>query len=339
MSVPTNRRGSAMLSTLMGVQIVATGSFAPPNVVRNEDLASIGVDPDWIVQRTGIRERRHAPPEMATSDMCIEAGRRCLENAGVSPRDVDLLVLGTFTPDCPVACTAATVQDRLGLPAPAIEISAACSGFMYGLVTASQFIASGGSKQALVIGADLNSRVVDRRDTKTYPLFGDGAGAVLISAGSSEQGLLAYTLGADGSGKTMLYKEMGGSRLPPSHAALDADLDLLRMDGKGVFKWATRIVVETVDDVLAHAGLNLADIDLFVLHQANLRIVEAAAESLKIDRQKLMINIDRYGNTSGGSVPLALDEARAQGRIKRGDRIVLCGYGAGLTWGTAVFCW
>jgi 3-oxoacyl-[acyl-carrier-protein] synthase III len=339
MTEQIQRRGSAMLSTLMGVQILATGSYAPPNIVKNEDLVSLGVDPEWIVQRTGIRERRHAPPGMATSDMCVEAGRKCLERAGVGAEEIDLLVVGTFTPDCPVACTASTVQDRLGLPAPAIEISAACSGFMYGLVTAAQFIVTGGSKKALVIGADCNSRIVDPRDVKIYPIFGDGAGAVLVSAGSPDQGLLAYTLGSDGSGAEMLYKEMGGSRLPPSHAALDANLDLLRMDGKGVFKWATRIVVDSIVEVLAHARLELADIDLFVLHQANLRIVEAAADNLKIDRDKLVINIDRYGNTSGGSVPLALDEAFAEGRIHPGDRIVMCGYGAGLTWGTAIFRW
>ncbi len=339
MAEQTKRRSSSMLSSLVGVQVLATGSFAPANVVKNEDLVKLGVDPDWIVQRTGIRERRHAPPEMATSDMCIEAGRRCLERAGVAAEEIDLLVVGTFTPDFPVACTASTVQDRLGLPSAAIEISAACSGFVYALVTAAQFIATGGSKKALVIGGDCNSRVVDPGDVKIYPLFGDGAGAVLISAGSREQGLLAYTLGSDGSGALMLYKEMGGSRLRASHAALDANLDLLRMDGKGVFKWATRIVIDSIGDVLRHAGLELADIDLFILHQANLRIIDAAADHLKIDRDKLVINIDRYGNTSGGSVPLALDEAIAAGRIKRGDRILMCGYGAGLTWGTASLRW
>ena len=328
-----------MLATLMGVQVLATGSFAPANVVKNEDLAKLGVDPDWIVQRTGIRERRHAPPGMATSDMCVEAGRLCLERAGAAAEEIDLLVVGTFTPDCLVACTASMVQDRLGLPSAAIEISAACSGFMVALVTAAQYIVTGGSKQALVIGADCNSRVVDPGDVKIYPLFGDGAGAALISKGSDEQGLLAYTLGSDGSGAEMLYKEMGGSRLPASHAALDAHLDLLRMDGRGVFKWATRIVIDSIADVLRHAKLDLADIDLFILHQANLRIIDAAADHLKIDRDKLVINIDRYGNTSAGSIPLALDEAIAAGRVKRDDRILMCGYGAGLTWGTAILRW
>jgi 3-oxoacyl-[acyl-carrier-protein] synthase-3 len=339
MAEQSKRRGSLMLHTLMGIQVSGTGSYAPEQVVTNEDLIKLGMDPDWIVQRTGIRERRHAPPDMATSDICVEAGRRALARSGVAPDEVDLVVVGTFTPDYPVASTAAAVQDRLGLRCGAIEISSACAGFVYSLVTAAQYIATGASKKALVIGGDCNSRVVDPNDPKVYPLFGDGAGAVVLAPGDPDQGLAAYTLGADGSGAKMLYKEMGGSRVPVSHAALDAGLNLLRMDGRGVFKWATRVLCDSIVDVLEHANLKLSDIDLFVLHQANLRIIESAAESLQIDRQKLIINIDRYGNTSGGSVPLVLDEAFGQGRIARGNRILLSGYGAGLSWGTAIFNW
>jgi 3-oxoacyl-[acyl-carrier-protein] synthase-3 len=331
--------GSALLHTLMGVRIVATGSYAPDNIVTNADLAPLGMDPEWVLQRTGIRERRHAPPGMATSDLCVEAARRCLARAGVSAGDVDLLVVGTFTPDRPVCSTAATVQDRLGVPSGAIEISAACAGFVYALATAAQFVATGASRRALVIGADCNSRIIDASVPKFYPLFGDGAGAVLVEPGSREQGLLAYTLGSDGSGAEMLYKEMGGSRLPPSREAIDKGLHLLVMDGKGVFKWATRVLVESVNAVLAHAQLKLADIDLFVLHQANMRIIDAAADTLGIDRAKLVINLDRYGNTSGGSVPLALDEAIGQGRVRAGDKILMSGYGAGLAWGTVIFRW
>jgi 3-oxoacyl-[acyl-carrier-protein] synthase III len=331
--------GSAFLHTLMGVRIVSTGSYAPPNVVTNEDLAPFGMDPDWVFQRTGIRERRHAPPEMATSDLCVEAGRQCLERAGVASRDVDLLVVGTFTPDRLVCPMAATVQDRLGIPSAAIEVSAACAGFVYAFATAAQFVATGASRRALVIGADCNSRVIDTSAPKIYPLFGDGGGAVLVEPGSAEQGLLAYTLGADGSGAMMLFKEMGGSRVPASHEAIDAGLNMLVMDGKGVFKWATRVLIESINDVLRHAGLALADIDLFVLHQANIRIIDAAADNLGIDHAKLVTNLDRYGNTSAGSVPLALDEAMGQGRVKAGDKILMSGYGAGLTWGTAIFRW
>jgi 3-oxoacyl-[acyl-carrier-protein] synthase-3 len=334
-----NKYASALLHTLMRVRIVSTGSYAPSNVVTNEDLAPLGMDPEWVLQRTGIRERRHAPAEMATSDLCVEAARRCLQRAGVSARDVDLLVVGTFTPDRPVCSTAATVQDRLGIPSGAIELSAACAGFVYALVTAAQFVATGASRRALVIGADCNSRIIDPSSPKIYPLFGDGAGAVLLEPGSAEQGLLAYTLGSDGSGAEMLYKEMGGSRLPPSREAIDAGLHLLVMDGKGVFKWATRVLIESIRDVLQHAQLKLADVDLFVLHQANLRIIDAAADTLGIDRGKLVVNLDRYGNTSGGSVPLALDEAVEQGRVRAGDKILMSGYGAGLAWGTAIFRW
>jgi 3-oxoacyl-[acyl-carrier-protein] synthase-3 len=249
------------------------------------------------------------------------------------------LVVGTFTPDRPVCSTAATVQDRLGIPSGAIEISAACAGFVYALATAAQFIATGASRRALVIGADCNSRIIDPSVPKIYPLFGDGAGAVLVEPGSREQGLLAYTLGADGSGAEMLYKPMGGTLVPASHEAIDAGLHLLVMDGKGVFKWATRVLVESIKDVLAHAKLTLADIDLFVLHQANLRIIDAAADNLGIDRAKLVTNLERYGNTSGGSVPLALDEAMLAGRVRAGDKILMSGYGAGLAWGTAIFQW
>jgi len=339
MAGQTKRRGSSRLHSLMGLQILATGSSAPDNVVRNEDLVALGMDPQWIVQRTGIQERRHAPPGTATSDICIAAGRQALERAGVAPDEIDLVVVGTFTPDFQVASTAAQVQDRLGLSCGAIEISSACAGFMYALTTAAQYIATGSANKVLAIGGDCNSRVVDASDPKIYPLFGDGAGAVVLAPGSPEQGLAAYTLGADGSGTEMLYKEMGASRVPASHEAIDAGSNLLRMDGKGVFKWATRILCETIPEVLAHAQMTLADIDVFILHQANLRIIESAAESLKIDREKLIINIDRYGNTSGGSVPLALDEAVAAGRIQNGMRILLSGYGAGLSWGTAIFRW
>ncbi|MEX0978616.1 MAG: beta-ketoacyl-ACP synthase 3, partial [Pirellulales bacterium] len=245
----------------------------------------------------------------------------------------------TFTPDHLVSSAAALVQNRLGIPSAAIEVSSACAGFVYALVTAAQFVATGASRRALVIGADCNSRVVDTSTPKSYPLFGDGAGAVLLEPGSSEQGLLAYTLGADGSGSEMLYKQMGGSRVPASHEAIDAGLNHLVMDGKGVFKWATRVLCDSIKEVLAKARLELADIDLFVLHQANQRIIDAAADNLGIDRAKLPMNIDRYGNTSGGSVPLLLDEVCQQGRVRPGDNILMIGYGAGLSWGTAIFRW
>jgi 3-oxoacyl-[acyl-carrier-protein] synthase-3 len=323
----------------MGVQVLATGSYVPQPVVTNADLTVLGFDAEWILQRTGIRERRHAPPGMNTSDMAVEAARRCIARAGVDPAEIDLVILGTFTSDMPVPATACVVQDRLGLNAAAMDLQSACAGFIYSLITGMQFVSTGCSKLALVIGADCNSRIVDRSDMKIYPLFGDGAGAVLLRTGSSEQGLAAYTLGADGAGAELLCRPMGGSRLPPSPEAMANHLHVLRMDGKAVFKWAIRLLEETVTDVLRFAELRTDQLDLVVLHQANIRIIDAAIEQLGISQDKVFNNLARYGNTSAGSVPLALDEAFEAGRIARGDHILLSGYGAGLAWGTAILKW
>ena len=209
------------LRRLPGVQIIGTGSYVPENVVTNEDLARLGCDADWIIQRTGIRERRHAPPEISTSDMALVAAERCIEAAGIDRSQIDLLVLGTLSPDYLLPATAAAVQSRLGLNCAAMDVSAACAGFMYAMVTGMQYVATGSSNYALVIGADTNSRVMDPNDKKTYPLFGDGAGAVLVTRGSSEQGLLSYTLGADGAGEQLLIRPAGGSRMPLEIGATD----------------------------------------------------------------------------------------------------------------------
>lgn len=319
---------------LMGVQVVGTGSFVPDHVVTNEDLASLGCDADWIVQRTGIHERRHAPPDMATSDMAIAATERCFEASGVDRSEVDLLLLATFTPDRLLPATATTVQDKLGLCCPAMDISAACSGFVYALITAMQYVATGGSKYALVIGADANSRVVNPQDKKTFPIFGDGAGAVLLTAGSPEQGALAYTLGADGSGADLLSRQSGGAARPYDPAAWYMD-----MDGRPVFKWAVRLVDEVSRNVVEAAGLTVDQIDWWLLHQANVRILDAAADALDLDREKVVMHLDRYGNTSAGSIPIALDETFRAGKISRGQHLLMSGFGAGLTWGTTAFRW
>ncbi len=330
---------SAPLRRLTGVQIVSTGSYVPDNVVRNEDLAAAGYDSDWIIQRTGIRERRHAPPEMATSDMAVIAAQRAMQAAGATAADIDLIVLGTFTPDWSVPATACQVQTRLGINAPAMDVQAACAGFFYALLTGMQYVATGCSNMALVIGADCNSRIVNPADVKMYPLFGDGAGAVLLSRGSPEQGLLAYTMGADGSGADLLCSPMGGSRCRPSVEAIEAGQHFLRMEGKPVFKWAVRLVAQTTREVLAAANMTIDDLDLIALHQANVRIIDAAAEELCLPREKVLINLDRYGNTSAGSIPLVLDEANLAGRLHRGDNVLISGYGAGLAWGTGIFRW
>jgi 3-oxoacyl-[acyl-carrier-protein] synthase-3 len=331
--------GRSQLATLTGVRILATGSYAPENVVSNGDLAKRGLDEDWIVQRTGIHERRVALPDQATSDVAYEAAVRCLDAAGASATDVDLILVATMTPDSPLPSTACLLQQRLGCVAPALDLNAACAGFMFALVTAMQYVKTGCSRCPLVVGVDLMSRVVNPADEKTYPLFGDGGGAVLLGAGGSEQGLLSYTLGTEGDIRGLLRQPAGGTREPLTAEVLAAGRHYIHMEGRAVFKWAVRVLIDSTRDVLRQAGLEPNDIDLVVFHQANIRIIDAAMDDLNFDRDKVLINLDRYGNTSAGSMPLALDEAYRKGRIRRGDTILLSGFGGGLTWGTAVMKW
>jgi 3-oxoacyl-[acyl-carrier-protein] synthase-3 len=324
----------------MGLRVLGTGSYVPDAVVTNDHLHQrFGFDSDWIVKRTGIRERRHALPHQATSDLCHEAAVRCIEQAGADPKDIDLLVLATFTPDMAFPSTACLVQDRLRLACPAIEIEAACAGFMYALITGAAYVASGASDLALIIGGDANSRVVNPSDLKTYPLFGDGAGAVLLARGRPDQGLLSYSMGADGGGADLLSRPACGSRLPPTPEVLAKGLQYMHMDGRAVFRWAVAILCDTIQDVLKASNLRPQDVDLYIPHQANVRIINAAIDVLHIPRNRLFNNLDRYGNTSGGSIPLALDEAVSEGRVRPGNLIVLSGFGAGLAWGTAVMRW
>jgi 3-oxoacyl-[acyl-carrier-protein] synthase-3 len=326
--------------SLKGVRILATGSYVPDAVLTNDHLHQrFGFDSDWIVKRTGILERRHALPHQATSDLCYEAARRCLEQAAVKPGDVDLLVLATFTPDMSFPSTACLVQDQLKLVCPALELQAACAGFMYALITACTYVAAGVSDLALVIGGDCNSRVVSPNDLKTYPLFGDGAGAVLVTKGRPDQGILSYSLGADGAGGDLLSRPACGSRLPPTPELLEKGLHYMHMDGRAVFRWAVAILCDTIQDVLGHGGFRPDEVDLYIPHQANIRIINAAVDVLRISRGRVFNNLERYGNTSAGSVPLALDEAMQEGRIKPDDLVVLSGFGAGLAWGTAVMRW
>lgn len=331
--------GGAPVRSLSGVQIIGTGSFVPDTVVTNADLSSLGCDPEWIVQRTGIRERRHAPPGMTTSDMAIVAAERCLEAAKVDRAEVDLLIVGTMTPDRLLPAVATKVQTRLGLNCGAVDLNAACAGFTYALTTAMQFVATGCSKKALVIGADANSRMVDPTDLKTYPLFGDGAGAVLLSAGSPEQGALAYTIGADGSGIDLLHRPGGGAETPFNLATTEPNSWFLKMDGRPVFKWAVRLVEETTRQVLDAAGLSTEQIDCWLFHQANVRILDAAIEALGIERERVVMHMDRYGNTSAASIPIALDETVRAGGIRRGDHLLMSGFGAGLSWGAIAWRW
>jgi 3-oxoacyl-[acyl-carrier-protein] synthase-3 len=231
------------------------------------------------------------------------------------------------------------VQDRLGLCAPAMDIQAACASFVYALVTAAQFVATGSSRLALVIGADCNSRVVNPADERTFPLFGDAAGAVLLAPGGQRQGLVSYAVGSDGSGAELLCRRMGGSRMPFSPEAAHDSLHFLHMEGQPVFKWAIRMLARSISEVLEAAAMTLGDVDLVIFHQANMRIIDSAVKDLGVDPQKVFNNLDRYGNTSSASIPLALDEAYRQGRINRGDLILFSGFGAGLAWGTVLLRW
>ncbi len=324
----------------MGVRVVGSGKYVPDAVLSNEHLhARLGFDSDWIVKRTGILERRHALPHQATSDLCVEAAKDCFAKTGYTEKDCDLLVLGTFTPDMSFPSTACLVQDRLGLVGPAIEVEAACAGFMYALITAAAYVVSGASDRALVIGGDTNSRVLDPNDIKTYPLFGDGAGAVIVEKGNPDQGILAYSMGADGRGGPLLQREACGSRTPPTADLIAAGKHFMYMDGRAVFRWAVDILCDTIQDVLTAANLTTGDVDLYVAHQANIRIINAGIDVLKIPRSKVYNNLEKYGNTSAGSIPIALDEAIAEGRLKPGQLACLSGFGAGLAWGTAVMRW
>jgi 3-oxoacyl-[acyl-carrier-protein] synthase-3 len=327
---------------VVGFRLAGIGSAVPACIVTNAELARLGCDPEWIVARSGIHERRHAPPGVATSDLAAEAGQAALAQAGVAHTAVDLLVLGTFTPDMCIPSTACIVQERLGLDAPAMDVTAACAGFTYALVTAAQFVAAGTSRLPLVIGADTNSRVVDPEDIKTWPLFGDGAGAVLLepvepAPPGRERGLLAFALGSDGRGAGLLACPMGGSRQPVTAEGLARREQFMRMDGRAVFKWAIRLAEENIRSVVDRSGVPLEHVDLFVLHQANARIIEGVREALGLPASKVFMNLDRYGNTSSGSIPLALDEAWRTGRVGPGNTVVICGFGGGLAWGTAVW--
>lgn len=331
--------GSAPLRRLTGVRILGTGSYVPDKAVTNADLEHLGCDNEWITQRTGIRERRHVAPHEATSDLATAAALKALEAANCPASDVDLVIVGTFTPDHSAPSTACLVQNKLGINAPAFDVAAACAGFSFALITGMQYVASGCAKRALVIGADCNSRIVNPRDQKIYPIFGDGAGAVLLAPGESDQGFVSYTLGSDGSGGDLLITPMSGTREPVSPEGLDAGRQYIYMDGRPVFKWAVKLVPQSTREVLAAANLTIDQLRGVILHQANARIIDAVAKELELPADKVWRNIERYGNTSAGSIPLVLDEHVRAGHVRRGDLLLISGFGAGLAWGTGIWRW
>lgn len=321
------------------VGIVGTGSALPNRILTNADLEKIvDTSDEWIVSRTGIRERRIADPSEATSDYALVACQRALEQAGVSAQEVDLIICATVTPDTTFPSTANIIQDKLGAKnAAAFDLAAACSGFLYGLSLANAQVASGAARYVLVVAGDILSKITDYEDRSTCVLFGDGAGAALIGAVPEGRGFLSFELGSDGSGAKYLYMPGGGSRVPASAESVANRQHFLKMEGQETFKFAVKAMTSAAEHVLEKAELGREDIDLLVPHQANIRIIEAARKRFGLDEDKVVVTIDKYGNTSASSIPIALDEAVRAGRAKVGDLVVMVGFGGGLTWGaTAV---
>lgn len=321
--------------------ILGIGYAVPDGRLTNIDLEKmVDTSDEWITTRTGIKERRIAAEGEATSDWAVKAAEKALSDARVGPEDIDLLIVATATGDYTVPSTASIVQHRLGISdAAAYDLGAGCSGFVYALDQAWHAVRSGGYNKALVIGADLLSRIVNWEDRSTCVLFGDGAGAAVVGETSPEYGVLATYLGSDGSGAESLIIPAGGSRKPATVEAVAAGEHFLRMAGNEVFKFAVRIMEDATREVLRRAGLTTDDIDLFVPHQANVRIIDAAAKRLGVAEHRIVVNVDRYGNTSAASIPIALGEAAEAGRLREGHRIVCVGFGAGLSWGATVVRW
>jgi 3-oxoacyl-[acyl-carrier-protein] synthase-3 len=322
--------------------ILGTGAYAPSRVLTNADLEKmVATNGDWIVSRTGIKERRIAADHEATSDLAAAAAREALTIAGIRPEDVDMIVVCTVTGDMPTPSCASFVQAKLGAAnAFAFDVGAACAGSLYGLTIADQFIRSGAVKRALIIGAETLSRYVDWTNRETCVLFGDAAGAILLGASEEKgRGVLATTLRTDGSMTGILNIPGGGSRRPLSQELLADNGHKIKMRGREVYKVATRLLPEVVSETLASAGLAPADVTHVIAHQANQRIIESALGNLGVPVEKCWINIDRYGNTSSASMPITLDEANRAGRLKEGDVIAMMAIGAGMTWGGAVLRW
>ncbi|MEW6274469.1 MAG: beta-ketoacyl-ACP synthase III [Bacillota bacterium] len=317
------------------------GVYLPERVLTNQDLEKmVETSDEWIVNRTGIRERRIVADEMATSDLACFAADAALTDAGVGSEELDLIIVATNTPDMFFPATACLVQDRLGArKAGAFDLQAGCTSFLYALTIANNFIATGFYKYVLVIGAECMSRIINWRDRNTCVLFGDGAGAVVVGEVPAGYGILSYHLRSEGSGGPLITMPAGMSRLPSSPETVAKGLHYVHMNGREVFKFAVKVLEEGCLKVLAEANLAREDLDYLIPHQANARIIEAAAKRLHLPMEKVVMNIDRYGNTSAATIPLALYEALAGGNIQDGDNLVMAGFGAGLTWGAVAVRW
>jgi 3-oxoacyl-[acyl-carrier-protein] synthase-3 len=324
-------------------KITALGCYVPPRILNNQDLEKlVNTSDEWIIERTGIRERHIAGPEMATSDMAIEAARCALAQRGVNPTDVNTIIVCTVTPDMFFPSTACLVQNGLGaIGAWGFDLSAACSGFVYGLTTAAHLVGSGTHKRVLVIGSDTMSRILDYTDRSTCVLFGDGAGAMLLEPAEDgeDAGFIDFMGEVDGSGGDALKMPAGGSRMPASKQTVEQGLHVVKQDGGQVFKYAVRRMYETCRDLLARNSLTADDISVMIPHQANRRIIAAAAERLGIPMEKVLINIERYGNTTAATIPLATRDAIQQGLLRKGDVALMAVVGAGYTVGASLWKW
>lgn len=324
--------------------IAGWGIAVPEGTITNADLEArdIGTSDDWIMERTGIRERRMCGADETTATLAITAGNAAIKSAGITPGDLSMVIVATCTPEQTLPGTASFVAEGLGIRCGAFDVNAACAGFSYGLVVAAGLVNTGANGPILVIGAENLTRIVDPKERGTAILFGDGAAATVVvpsDGGPDGPGLLAWDMGSDGSAAHLIEVTAGGSRLPTSHETIDAGDHWMKMDGPEVFRRAVRVVVESSNNALTRAGLTPSDVDWFLPHQANARIVSAAASRLKIPAERCIVNIDRWGNTSAASIPIALAEAADEGRFSDGDIILACGFGAGMTWSSAVLRW
>jgi 3-oxoacyl-[acyl-carrier-protein] synthase-3 len=335
------KRNSRFTGRATTIRSLAT--YVPPRLLTNRDLEKlVDTTDEWILQRTGIRERHIVDPGVATSDLAKEAALKALRAAGVTPGDIGFIVVGTVTPDMMFPSTACLVQHKIGAPrAWGYDLSAACSAFTYSLTAASQMVSAGGVDHALVVGADVMSSIIDYKDRSTCVLFGDGAGACVVSAtlDESDGAILDFEHEIDGSGAPALCMPAGGSQRPPSHQTIDDRLHYVKQDGQTVFKFAVRKTEEISRRILTRNGLTPADLDLFVSHQANRRIILSATEKLGVPSDKVIINIERFGNTTAATIPLALDDAVQSGRLKKGDLVLLASVGAGFTVGAVLLRW
>ncbi|MGI5912515.1 MAG: beta-ketoacyl-ACP synthase III [Syntrophomonadaceae bacterium] len=325
----------------MNVQIKGMGHALPNQVLSNSDLEKmVDTSDEWIIERTGIKERRIAEPEKLTSDFCYEAAVMALDNAQITPEQLDLIIVATVTGDMLFPATSCVLQERLGAwNAAAFDLGAGCTGFIYGLVTAQKFLLTPEYNNILVVGGEILSRIVDYEDRNTCVLFGDGAGAAVLSRGNPPGGIIATSLQADGRGGKWLYIPGGGAAFPASEQTLRERMHYIKMKGSEVFRFASKVMVDVSERLLQQAGLGYNDIDFFVPHQANLRIIKSAMRYMNIPEEKVFINLDRCGNMSAASIPVALSMAEAEGRLKPGDLVLTVGFGAGLTSGGAIIRW